>query len=538
MRTAEMDELVELHKMATLERDKVWIEAKMWWLSTEEDRGGLDREGWLLGLLGSDNGNTRYAYQMRAILENVPAEIWTLAESRKLDFLSIKKIHDSCQRLQEQRKLSFEESFQEVVSKMKDPHAGRTQAVDFAARDAEISRLVVLHGKASTEREKTIIEGQVWALADKEERRTISRTAWLISQLGREKNSSHDYRKRGRLAKASPEVWEYAESNGLGLSAIAVLFDLSEDLRSKGKLSVKEAIRQAAVQMESSHKNLKFKVLDPSAREREIGRLVGLHKASSIQKEKADIEEQLWRLSSGEERRQAPNREAWLMFKLGGTAGDGSCTQYKERAKLREAPAEMWEYIEGGKVALGIAVRIYRDTLRIMKAEGVNFTKALEAASKPRASLRSGKVADVDGDSPRRGDWANLYSVLDDIAQARMRDLPEFDRRDLCEDLKRRIQAEVATFIAKVHRRKAGEDRITFPALYQKVKSACESLRMNPPSYREQVDLKAAKKNKLALVAFYHPDSNPSGSNTEDYQTVIEAYDTIELYNKRLGKSK
>ena len=78
MRTAEFDEMVGLHKMATLDRDKVWIEAKLWSMSSKEDRKGLDREAWLSEILGSDNGNTRYAYQIRAILNDVPLRYGTL----------------------------------------------------------------------------------------------------------------------------------------------------------------------------------------------------------------------------------------------------------------------------------------------------------------------------------------------------------------------------------------------------------------------------------------------------------------------------
>ena len=270
------------------------------------------------------------------------------------------------------------------------------------------------------------------------------------------------------------------------------------------------------------------------SREAEIGRLVSLHKAVSSQREKAVFEEQMWWLSSPEERRTT-NRLKWLSHKVGDS--QGIC---EARSKLREAPPEMWDYIAEHGVSLGMAVRIYSDSLHLMKAEGLSFKGALVVASKPRASLKpagrkSGKVGGASREGPSKGDWAKLYSVVDDIAQARMLELSEFDRRDLCEDLKRRIQANVKLFCGKVQRKRAGETQVSLVRLYQQVRQACTALQIDLPEYRKLVDLKAAKRKKLALVALHHPDSNSAG-DTDAYQAVIEAYDVLDSYNALLVK--
>lgn len=229
MPVADFDELVELHKMAESDKEKIWVESELWKLASGGRSSGRDRPRWLFKTLGQGNGNTLNAYRFRTSLRDAPPELWDYAKIHKIGLHAIKDIYVMCRRLQKEQKASFGEVFQDAISQLRGSHSElRFQEMDPATREPGIAKLVALHSKAGTEREKAAIEGQLWMLSSKEERSKQERDTWLRMRLKPEGGSLHDYRRRSKLAKASPDLWDCAESQGFSLAVTEALYDMSE----------------------------------------------------------------------------------------------------------------------------------------------------------------------------------------------------------------------------------------------------------------------------------------------------------------------
>lgn len=106
-----------------------------------------------------------------------------------------------------------------------------------------------------------------------------------------------------------------------------------------------------------------------------------------------------------------------------------------------------------------------------------------------------------------------------------------------------RFEADVKTAIEEFQkaldllaRRRDASEAVT----RKQVMEACHELNMDPPAPGKPVDQLKAKRQKKLHVRLYHPDVHPNPTMKtamrKKYESVLEAYRTIEQYNSECGE--
>lgn len=273
--------------------------------------------------------------------------------------------------------------------------------------------------------------------------------------------------------------------------------------------------------------------------------LVLIWRASTSQRERADVERRLWELRpdsvQSSHGRHAQRR--WLAELTGDSVHATMC-----RISLLNAgsPADpLWNAIDEEGMPISTAVRLLvaarrrggslpwgiETVMSEWRRTGVE-TKTADGATFRRR--RPGEVVE----SPSRFVFAAIRRQLKDHLQKRGTTLKDDEIHRLLDEFEREVDVLVTSYqnrVAAAEQRARGK---TLPPSRSSVVDACTTLSIDPPRAGYAVDLTKARRHQRRLGAKYHPDAN-RGSNhmINEYNAVMKAYAVLEEYNEAMGPS-
>jgi hypothetical protein len=261
---------------------------------------------------------------------------------------------------------------------------------------------------------------------------------------------------------------------------------------------------------------------------------------AETEQQKALAEARLWALAAPSEKAQALRRSVWLVSILPGNV----MGVFELRQRLLGAPQTLWDHIHTKKIGLRTAVDLWRDAEHRALAEGGDAVQILAELltkhdSLPNTRIVNGHIVKVRSKVSHfreppgkrgRGIWVALRQAIGSIVKhkADRLKIAELEQQELFNWLEREIMSVIDSFDNRVGRFRQGKVEVT----RRQVLQACHVLHVEPPSPGEAVDIGAAKKNYRRLLHEYHPDKSRAENAAVLYQAVIEAFDTIEQYNK------
>jgi hypothetical protein len=288
--------------------------------------------------------------------------------------------------------------------------------------------------------------------------------------------------------------------------------------------------------------------------------------SSMSEKQKAELEQQLWNIIQGlpEERAGFRSKRDWAAAKLGGSSRD-----YEQRSALIMAGPwvnPLWEMLEN-KVARHAVQLIFREAkARVARAsnrlsqdealrqvideynarentattkDGRTFRR--QAPTRPPPPPVDSVMTEMDMDSPQ-GQRSKVFlgkmtALTDEFIRTSLLELSHVEEmtvklakdelvsfiREACDDFRRRVYSLRSA--SKKERERLS--RITRDEL----RGAAEVLGI-PVVWDKDVDLRLAKKIMLRRCAQLHPDKvGPMSDNQKaEYNAVIESYKTLERY--------
>ena len=515
-RTAEFDNLIVQHGQAKTDREKAKLETQLWGMSTKGERARVARRNWLANLLGrSDKGDPVKSYELRGKLHNAPAALWDYMESASVSLFELNRLFDRCKVIQSRVNVPFEIVLRSVIEGDKDK------------QNDEYVRSPGGRGKEGSPGESEQGDGRCGG------------------------DGSHEA-PAGRAPAGEASAGEVGGDDAGGVPDGEAL---------AGKDPAEEVPGEKAVYMEFSLDPGKEPTIDLGGAiigeadpgesiegggdmllDEETPELVLRHRQATTDREKSQIESMLWASLPREKRRGNHARERGMRELLGGEPNPSpdSLYTYQARAALSTAPVEMWDYMEKSLITLGTAVSLYKKCRIIQSRDKTTFAMALQEALKQKPSACHGAVRPAMDDVSQMEEWDILWKAANAIGQARLKDLPDAIKRDMCGELRNQIKDVLYTFIAKAKRKSADEEEVTLIIRHQRMARACEILQIDAPPLGKSADLKAATNRKRAIAKFNHPDANGNG-NSEAYQRAIEAYDSIQAYNefieRKIGKN-
>lgn len=138
--------------------------------------------------------------------------------------------------------------------------------------------------------------------------------------------------------------------------------------------------------------------------------------------------------------------------------------------------------------------------------------------------------------------WLNFRNSVMAYLDKKCEGVDASNREILKRDFEIDIKVVIDQFLSNARRVQLREKKnIDIVALSRnKVLESCEILHMDPPArVGGPVDMEKARIQKKQLARSYHPDSNGGDqSMKEQYQEVIQAFQTLEAYSKANGASK
>lgn len=293
--------------------------------------------------------------------------------------------------------------------------------------------------------------------------------------------------------------------------------------------------------------------------------LIAKHKAATTERERAEIERDLWDNHTDATIRAGTDRERWLAKTIG---EKGNRTGLRQTL-LNAGPDidEIWLRITRDGMPLPTAwgrlkaAESYASESKLPLTEGVKIALAeydgwpaartksgqmyrkrapYSLADKPQRRLRRSKPINPDVE---RKFWVEIKHKINTFMSERLADVDHMTANNIQRDFGIRLQSLCDEFSTKINfaRGRARKDAaidITSIRLSQ-VRDACGILAVDPPGRDQPADLIKANRNKKNLATKYHPDANP-GEHTEamaaKYNEIIEAYATLELYNEQLER--
>jgi hypothetical protein len=275
------------------------------------------------------------------------------------------------------------------------------------------------------------------------------------------------------------------------------------------------------------------------------------------EREKAELEAEIWALVGSEERSKVKGMGPWLAVKLGGAGGVNGAPYLQRSALLGmgEAAAELWTRVEG-EMAIATAVDLLRTAKRLAPgATGAKLAAVVaevlrEYDARPTTrTLPSGKVVRQRNTSrlpsrfepKKRADreghtfWTKLRPILGEYVQEYLADVEPAMADSLYRDFERDINSLCEEYQSKIARVKK-KGTLVFSVSRRQVIEASATLSMDPPAPGAAVDLAAARRQQRRQAKLYHPDSHGGDvSLRAQYERVMQAYQILEQYQANLG---
>lgn len=266
------------------------------------------------------------------------------------------------------------------------------------------------------------------------------------------------------------------------------------------------------------------------------------------ERERAELEAEIWALVGLEERALVNGMGPWLAERLGGMR-----LPYLHRSALLgvgEAAEPFWKRVDQD-MAISTATELLRTAKRL--APGATGQKLLAVVvrvlqdydARPVArTLPTGKVVKQRGtmrlpsayDGAKRSDrgahtfWAKLRPILGDFLQGQMGDLGPEMGEELYRGFERDLNALCDEYQSKIMRAKK-KGTTAFSVSRRQVIDASAVLAMDPPAPGEPVDLAAARRQQRRQAKLYHPDAHAGDASMRvQYERVMHAYQVLEQY--------
>lgn len=279
------------------------------------------------------------------------------------------------------------------------------------------------------------------------------------------------------------------------------------------------------------------------------------------ERDKAVLERRMW-ASTTREVRQANRRDKWLQSIIGGETG----YVFIKRAELLNAEPDshvLWDRIHAKTMTSSKAIEILRaarlsniteevpvsDSISQLLSEYDNLPHTMELdngftikrpspnfdkkyknkrAVKPKTEYGKKQQEAKEFYSQLQKDCAafiteKLGSTVDVLTQERLTAGFLVDLKSLIDEWRDRVNNA---------QKRANQEILTSTDRRDVIK-ACRVLNMDPPKPGEKIDMAEAKKKKKTLVRVYHPDKVGNDSTAEEYQKVIEAYNTLDMISER-----
>ena len=286
--------------------------------------------------------------------------------------------------------------------------------------------------------------------------------------------------------------------------------------------------------------------------------LLGLWKLATSERERADVEADLWGTATRAER-DGYSSGKWTARTLGIPQRLAVA-----RANLRfsgPAAAPLWERVDGpDRLALHAATTVLRraklraaasatpldaavraelaeyETWPLLRmADGTSYRKRPSRHRRGTAPSTASTNGTVDATRER---WATVRAAVWRAVDGELLGVVDLRTREL---LRSQVEAELSSLVALLGARIRREREASSlngaapPAPNgsgrRALRAACAVLSVDPPRTAARVDhetYRAAKKNYRALVREYHPDASGTEGTRERYQAVVEAMVAIE----------
>lgn len=295
--------------------------------------------------------------------------------------------------------------------------------------------------------------------------------------------------------------------------------------------------------------------------------LLTKYRVAITERERAEIERDLWVNCADAAVRAANDRSSWLAKLTGAVknkisirqlllnAGpqidliwarienDGPNGMPLATAEGRFKAAE--EYAQRDKISLLDAVKLalgeYDTWPRWRTRDGQLYRRPPVGAIRRGPPRQRRKTPSAESE---RKFWFAIKNQLAEFARDRLDGVDHLTANALQRDFFIRLQALCDEFSGRINRTRSGarkngaQDQATIKLA--QVKDACLVLSIDPPARGAPIDLDLARRNKNRLVVQYHPDKHIDASaevkrvTEEQYRQVIEAYTTLESYNEQI----
>ena len=295
--------------------------------------------------------------------------------------------------------------------------------------------------------------------------------------------------------------------------------------------------------------------MNAPARTPDIDVLMSLWHDAGTERERAEIEGELWNVAPRDERKAFKGATRWLNALLG-----ASQRSFEARLALRLAQPDsepIWARIDGDeKMLLETASQILsRARIRtiadnILRPEAIQRELA-EYDSWPLVRAPDGKTFRKRPARVRRGmgngqghrttsskdHWPGVRAAIWRLVDHELAGVPEHERTQL----RNQVEVEVRTMMDLIGNRiRQAKKNVTLngtpvPIAHDdsraKLREACELLSVDPPKRSKPIDhvtYMKAKGNFRKLVREYHPTNSGTDSTRDRYQAVVEAMGLIQ----------
>ena len=281
--------------------------------------------------------------------------------------------------------------------------------------------------------------------------------------------------------------------------------------------------------------------------------LIELYKLDMTEKERAELEAQIWNLVPRDER--IGGIDDHLSSKLGVTGYAMRERHFLFRAsKTAEA---LWKRIDGG-MTLHAAVTVMRKSRRAAQSEGISVVEALEKElekydttgyeikspdgkvirkTKPSRLPDPDETSTIPNTKEGRDFWNSIRRMFADYLNGR---LAECDPME-ADNIRRTVESDLNTVLIDMQKMISKASRQAMPirsVSRQSIVQACHTLGMNPPAPGKMVDIGVAKRQRKLYARQYHPDVHGGSEVTRPlFEATITAYKVIEQYNENLKSS-
>ena len=266
------------------------------------------------------------------------------------------------------------------------------------------------------------------------------------------------------------------------------------------------------------------------------------------QKEKARIEQDLWDLTTPEDRKTEYRRD-YLKRILG-----LSISETEARSRLLNAGPDvqvLWDRVERKELSIRTASDILARARQHALQVGIRLSESLPRYIEEydsRANVRTtpnGAQVRYDFKHKIREDltkesqfWVALGNSIVEFVESKWPAIDPSDLTILTKEFKTDLKIITSHFQSKIQRaveRNSSTKKAAPVAVDRKsLIRACITLHMDPPKDGAPVDMVKVSKQKRVLARTYHPDTTGGDEVlNEKYLAVMEAFDVLEAYSKQ-----